>query len=302
MIKDRLFLLAATVFWGCAFVAQRVSTDTMGAFAFNGLRFWLGALAVLPVALWIRRQTKSDEAPDRPAWLSLPLACAILGFVLFAGSSLQQLGLFYTTAGKAGFITALYIVAVPLVGILFHNPLRLTHITGCLTALLGVWLLAWHGSGELLRTGDFIILVSVVFWTLHILVIDRFVRYFSGVYLAAGQFFFCGLYSFLSVPVAGETLTWSAIAASAISILYCGIFSSGVGYTFQILGQRKVPPTEASLLLSFEMIFSALAGYAFLGETMTPRELLGCVLMTIGIFSAQVPSRIIFTLQKKRSA
>lgn len=88
MIKDRLFLLAATVFWGCAFVAQRVSTDTMGAFAFNGLRFWLGALAVLPVALWIRRQTKSDEAPDRPAWLSLPLACAILGFVLFAGSSL----------------------------------------------------------------------------------------------------------------------------------------------------------------------------------------------------------------------
>lgn len=302
MIKDRLFLLAATVFWGCAFVAQRVSTDTMGAFAFNGLRFWLGALAVLPVALWIRRQSKSDDAPDRPAWLSLPLACAILGFVLFAGSSLQQLGLFYTTAGKAGFITALYIVAVPIVGLFFHNPLRLSHIVGCITAVIGLWLLALHTGNEPLNAGDLLVLAGVLFWTLHILIIDRFVRFYSGVYLAVGQFFFCGIYNFLSMPIAGETLTIASLLASAIPILYCGIFSSGVGYTFQILGQRKVPPTEASLLLSFEMIFSALAGYAFLGETMTPRELLGCVLMTIGIFSAQVPSRIIFTLQKKRSA
>ena len=116
MIKDRFFLLAATFFWGCAFVAQRVSTDTIGAFAFNGIRFWIGALSIVPVVWWVSRKKVPDfDAP--PSFLSLPAACAILGFILFAGASLQQIGMFYTTAGKAGFITALYIVVVPILGL-----------------------------------------------------------------------------------------------------------------------------------------------------------------------------------------
>ena len=129
MIKDRFFLLAATFFWGCAFVAQRVSTDTIGAFAFNGIRFWIGALSIVPVVWWVSRKKVPDfDAP--PSFLSLPAACAILGFILFAGASLQQIGMFYTTAGKAGFITALYIVVVPILGLFLRNPLRRPAGTG----------------------------------------------------------------------------------------------------------------------------------------------------------------------------
>lgn len=293
MIKDRFFLLAATFFWGCAFVAQRVSTDTIGAFAFNGIRFWIGALSIVPVVWWVSRKKVPDfDVP--PSFLSLPAACAILGFILFAGASLQQIGMFYTTAGKAGFITALYIVVVPILGLFLHNPLQLSHIMGCLTAVAGLYLLAFHSDGQPLNIGDLLELAGVIFWALHILIVDRFVRYYRGVYLALGQFIFCGIYNFLSMPLAGETLTWAAVLASAIPILYCGIFSSGVGYTLQIVGQEHVPPTEASLLLSCEMIFSALAGFFILGESMTLRELSGCILMSIGIFAAQIPSRIVF--------
>ncbi len=180
-VKDRFFLLAATFFWGCAFVAQRVSTDTIGAFAFNGIRFWVGALFIVPVVWWISRK----QAPDfdtPPSYLSLPAACAILGFVLYAGASLQQIGMFYTTAGKAGFITALYIVVVPILGLFLRNPLRLSHIAGCLTALAGLYLLAFHSDGQPLNIGDVLELAGVIFWALHILIVDRFVRYYRGVY------------------------------------------------------------------------------------------------------------------------
>lgn len=297
-MKYRFFLILTAFFWGCAFVAQRVGMDHIGPFGFNGVRFWVGALAVLPLVWWLRR-TSTDVYQKPPAWLRLPVACTILGFILFMGSALQQWGLLYTTAGKAGFITSLYIVVVPLLGLFLKHPLRLSHVLGCVVATFGVYLLAFHGGGEAMNFGDLLVLIGVLFWSLHILCISRFVPYFSGVELAVGQFFMCGVFNFIALIPFGETLTMAGILAAAVPILYCGIFSSGIAYTLQIIGQKKVPPTEASLLCSLEMIFSVLAGMLLLDETMTIREVLGCIFMTIGIVAAQLPSRIILSLRKE---
>jgi len=298
-MKDRLLLLTATFFWGCAFVAQKVSTGSMGAFSFNAVRFLIGFIGLYPVAWWLNRRPVSfTEKP--PHWLTQTVACAILGFILFGGASLQQLGLFYTTAGKAGFITALYIIVVPLMGLFLYNPLRLNHVIGCFLALTGLYFLAYHSDGSPFNMGDLLVLVGVVFWTLHILVIDRFVHYYRGVNLALGQFLFCSLYNFIALFLAGENLTLNGILAAAIPLLYCGLLSSSVAYTLQIVGQEHVPPTEASLLLSTEMIWSALAGFVLLDESMTSREFLGCLLMSAGIYLAQIPSRILFKSKEKR--
>lgn len=294
-----MLLLTAFV-WGCAFVAQRTGMETIGPFAFNGLRFWLGAASLLPVIYMTRRQAEPAERA-RPKYITIWSASLLLGFFLFAGSSFQQIGLIYTTAGKAGFITSLYIIAVPLIGLVMKNTLRLSHIAGCFIAVSGLYLLAFHDGGSSVNFGDMLNLIGVFFWSLHILFIDRLVPYFSGVRLAAGQFVACGLYNFIAMPLYGETLTLAAVTASAVPILYCGILSSGVGYTLQIVAQRNVPPTEASLLCSFEMIFSALAGFILLGEWMSLRELLGCALMTVGIFSAQIPSRAVLQFAKTSS-
>jgi drug/metabolite transporter (DMT)-like permease len=291
-MKYRLLLLLAALIWGCAFVAQRVSTETMGPFAFNGLRFGLGALTLLPFVY--RGRGKAAQLEEPPARLSLTLACLTLGFVLFAGAGLQQVGIIYTTAGKAGFITALYIVVVPLAGLLLHNPLRLAHILGCLVAVVGLYFLAVHEELQALNFGDLLELSGVIFWTMHILLISRLVRYYPGVWLAAGQFVACSAFNLLGLLLTGETLTWGSIVQTAWPLLYGGVFSCGVAYTLQVIGQAQVPPTEASLLLSFEMIFSALSGFLLLGEVMTGREFMGCLLMTGGIFMAQLPSRIIW--------
>lgn len=299
-MKYRLMLLLTALVWGCAFVAQRTGMETIGPFAFNGIRFWLGALSLLPILYMHRKQNAASYASP-PKGMTLLTASITLGFFLFAGSAFQQIGLIYTTAGKAGFITALYIVAVPLIGLLMKNTLRLAHILGCLIALSGLYLLAFHDSGEAMNVGDMLNLIGVVFWSLHILCIDRFIPYFSGIKLAVGQFIACGCYNFIAMPLYGETVTVSMVLGAAIPLLYCGILSSGVGYTLQIVAQRHVPPTEASLLCSFEMIFSALAGMVLLGEWMSCRELMGCLLMTIGIFSAQIPSRAILQFKKNLS-
>ncbi|KMO86511.1 membrane protein [Megasphaera cerevisiae DSM 20462] len=296
-MKYRLMLLGASLFWGGAFVAQRVSTDTIGPFAFNGLRFLLGAAAILPIVYWHHNINKT-ERPIHSCKLPLPAACLLLGFLLFAGASCQQIGMIYTTAGKAGFITSLYIVAVPLLGLLIKQPLRLSHVGGCVVSFAGLYVLAFHSDGQAINIGDLLELTGVLFWSLHILYISQCVRYFSGIDLALGQFVACGLYNLAAMLITNETLTLGAVLASAIPLLYCGILSSGAGFTLQILGQEKVPPTEASLLCSFEMIFSAAAGFLLLGELLTTRELIGCGLMAIGIFTAQIPSKVIFQLKK----
>jgi drug/metabolite transporter (DMT)-like permease len=223
----------------------------------------------------------------------LPRACFFLGLVLFAGTTFQQVGMIYTTAGKAGFITALYIVAVPLLGFFIGQPFRLLHLVGLGLAMVGLYLLAFQ-SGSPLNFGDLLELCGVLFWGLSILGISSFVKYYASIVLAFGQLLVCTLLNLAAMLLTGETLTTAMIMQTLLPILYAGIMSSGVAYTLQVFGQAKVPPTEASLLLSMEMVFGALSGYLLLGETMNARELLGCALMACGIFAAQVPSRILW--------
>ncbi len=271
-------------------MAQRVSNDTMGPFAFNAVRNLLGALSILPVVFWRR---ENALRPKPPAWLTLPRACIFLGLMLFGGTSCQQIGMIYTTAGKASCITSLYIVAVPIAGLLIRQPLRLLHVFGLGIAMLGLYLLAFKPEGGL-NFGDFLELCGVFFWCLSIQGVGMFVKYYPGLVLSFCQLLICALCNFICVFFVGETLSWSMRQQTAVPILYSGIMSSGVAYTLQILGQEHVPPTEASLLLSMEMVFGALSGYILLDELMTTRELLGCVIMACGIFTAQLPSRIIW--------
>lgn len=291
-MKYRFLLILAALIWGGAFVAQRVSTETMGPYSYNAIRFAIGAFSVLPLALWQNRGG-IPKLKTPPPHLTLIIASLLIGFILFAGNSLQQIGLLYTTAGKAGFITSLYIVAVPIVGILWHNPLRLSHITGCIVAVTGLYFLAFQGN-QPLNYGDFLELCGVLFWTFHILLVAKLVRYYPGILLAIGQFTICSICSFIAGYVSGELLSWSVIMQTLWPILYGGLLSCGVAFTLQIIGQIHVPPTEASLLLSMEMIFSAVSGYLLLGEILTGREIIGCFLMAGGIFAAQIPSRIIW--------
>jgi len=291
-MKYRLLLLLAALIWGGAFVAQRMSTETIGPYGFNGIRFFMGALSVLPIVLYTMHCGRpSVKRP--PKWLSLPVATLILGIILFSGNAFQQVGLYYTTAGKAGFITALYIIAVPILGLLLHNPLRLSHAIGCIVAVAGLYLLAFHADTPL-NQGDALELCGVLFWAMHILFVSYFVRFYAGVYLATGQFIVCAILNIAAVFLLQEPLTLVQIHNTLGPLLYGGLCSCGIAYTLQIVGQSKVPPTEASLLLSFEMIFCALLSYIILGETMNLREFGGCVLMSCGIFAAQLPSRIIW--------
>ena len=310
-MKDRLLLLLVAFVWGTTFIFQRISTGTMGTFSFIGLRFLLGALAILPLVF---RQKDRQEKPSSteknnvspasaantgpphrhskpwPLWLC---GC-IIGCMLFGGSAFQQQALIYTTAGKAAFITSLYIIAVPLAGLLIGHSLRITHITGCILAVTGLYFLAFRSDGQPLNFGDFLTLVGVLFWTLQILFIDRFVRWYPGIYLAEGQFITASILGFAGVLLTQEALSAEIIRQTAIPVLYAGIMSSGVGYTLQIIGQAKVPPTEATMLMSCEMIFGALSGFLFLHEALTLREFAGCFLMTCGVFMSQLPGRIVW--------
>ena len=312
-MKNRLLLLLVAFVWGTTFIFQRISAGTMGTFSFIGLRFLLGALSILPLVFWQQRRmkhaalqklndktgspgAKSNKISTQPSDTPWPLwLCGFLiGCMLFGGSAFQQQALFYTTAGKAAFITSLYIIAVPLMGLLIGQPLRITHIIGCIFAVAGLYFLAFRSDGQPLNFGDFLTLVGVLFWTMQILFIDRFVRWYPGIYLAEGQFITASILGFLGVPLNGETLSVEMIRQTAVPILYAGLMSSGVGYTLQIIGQAKVPPTEATMLMSCEMIFGALSGFLFLNEMMTLREFAGCILMTCGIFMAQFPGRIVW--------
>lgn len=296
-MKYRLMLLLTALIWGCAFVAQRTVADVMGPFTFNALRFCLSSAALIPL-LFLFKNTPAPHQKQQMKTSAFVLLCSAVGFFLFAGSACQQIGLIYTTAGKASFITSLYIVAVPLLGLALKNTLRLSHILGCLIAVIGLYLLAFHDAGTTINVGDMFELAGVFFWSCHILCIGRFAPAYPGIFLSFGQFIACTLFNGIAMYLNGEFVTLSMIASSAVAILYCGIFSSCVGYTLQIIAQKHVAPTETSLLCSFEMIFGALAGILLLGEWMSCREFIGCLLMAIGIFSAQIPSRAVIHFSK----
>ena len=280
-LRANLLLLLAALIWGVAFVAQKSGLDSLSPFAFNGYRFLLGGLVLLPFAIARRR----DAAPDRGLWLG-GLLC---GACLFVASSAQQIGLKWTTAGKAGFLTALYVVIVPLLAALAGRRVRPLLWLCIALAVAGLHLLCLDGPFSLasVNRGDVWELACALAFAVHILAIDRFAPHADGIRLSCLQFLVCGV---LSLPFAGLPSP-SALAVAWLPLAYTGILSCGVAYTLQTVAQKNTSPTVASLIMCLESLFAFLAGALLLREPVSLREAIGAALLLAALLLAQLPAR-----------
>ena len=287
-MKNNILLVLTALIWGCAFVAQSVGMDYVGPFTFNMARFLIGAIVLLPVIWFMDRQRKTG-AEKGAGQKTLIIGGICCGIALAVASNLQQWGILFTTVGKAGFITAMYIVIVPLLGIFIGKKVR-PLIIGCVAiAVVGFYFLCMTESLRL-GLGDFLVLLCAIAFSIHILVIDHFSPKVDGVKMSAIQFLTAAIIS--AVP----TLLWEQPVFTEIlqawqPVLYAGIMSCGVAYTLQIIAQKNADPTVASLLLSLESVFSVLAGWVLLGQGLSLKELFGCVLIFCAIILAQLPEK-----------
>ena len=287
-MKNNILLVLTALIWGCAFVAQSVGMDYVGPFTFNMARFLIGAIVLLPVIWFMDRQRKTG-AEKGAGQQTLIIGGICCGIALAVASTLQQWGILFTTVGKAGFITAMYIVIVPLLGIFIGKKVR-PLIIGCVAiAVVGFYFLCMTESLRL-GLGDFLVLLCAIAFSIHILVIDHFSPKVDGVKMSAIQFLTAAIIS--AVP----TLLWEQPVLTEIlqawqPVLYAGVMSCGVAYTLQIIAQKNADPTVASLLLSLESVFSVLAGWVLLGQGLSLKELFGCVLIFCAIILAQLPEK-----------
>ena len=287
-MKNNILLVLTALIWGCAFVAQSVGMDYVGPFTFNTARFLIGAIVLLPVIWFMDRQRKTG-AEKGAGQKTLIIGGICCGIALAVASTLQQWGILFTTVGKAGFITAMYIVIVPLLGIFIGKKVR-PLIIGCVAiAVVGFYFLCMTESLRL-GLGDFLVLLCAIAFSIHILVIDHFSPKVDGVKMSAIQFLTAAIIS--AVP----TLLWEQPVLTEIlqawqPVLYAGVMSCGVAYTLQIIAQKNADPTVASLLLSLESVFSVLAGWVLLGQGLSLKELFGCVLIFCAIILAQLPEK-----------
>lgn len=290
-LRANLLLLLTAMIWGAAFVAQSVSMDYIGPFTFLCSRSLLGGVVLLPVIAVMGKGEKqgTGQKPDNRKLLLIGGICC--GVMLFIGSAFQQIGIQYTTAGKAGFITAMYMVLVPICGLFFGKRPSGKTWGAVAVALAGMYLLCLYGSGiESLSRGDLLEMLCALGFTAHILVIDYFSPKVDGVKMSCVQFFVCGILAGIFMLIL-ETPSWDSLRAAALPIAYAGILSSGVGYTLQIVAQKDTQPTVASLLMSLESVFSLIFGWILLKESMSGVELLGCGLMFAAIVWVQLPGK-----------
>ena len=288
--KNAFMLILTAFIWGTAFVAQSVGMDYLGPFTFNGVRSLIGGVALIP-CIWLLQKLNDKSEPvteerNRKDLLIGGISCGVL---LFAASSLQQVGIQYTTAGKAGFITAFYIVFVPVLGIFLEKKTGWKVWTAVILALAGLYFLCITEKFTIGK-GDIFLFACALVFSLHILVIDYFLPKVEGVKMSCIQFLVCGIIS-LPFMFLLETPRMGAIVDAAWPLLYAGVLSCGVAYTLQIIGQKNVNPAIASLILSLESCFSVLAGWVILGEKLSVRESIGCILMFAAIILAQLPDK-----------
>ena len=281
-IQADLLLLLVALIWGFGFVAQRAGMEHLGPYTYNGIRFLLGGLCLLPLALG--RTSVPMLGKDR----QIPLARAGLmaGLVLFAAATMQQVGIQYTTAGKAGFITGLYVVLVPMLGLLFRQRTNAGTWLGAAVAVIGLYLLSVTSDFRI-EFGDLLELIGAAFWAGHVLILAWLSPRTVPVRLAMAQFLVCGGLSLLT-GLFLETTTVQALVGAAVPIFYGGVCSVGAGYTLQVVVQRKAHPSHAAILLSLESPFAALGGWLLLNEILSGRALLGCGLMLAGMLLSQL--------------
>ncbi|NLZ82862.1 MAG: DMT family transporter [Clostridiales bacterium] len=289
-ITSSLLLALTALIWGASFVAQSVGMEHVGPFTFNSVRSILGGIVLIPVIIFqskknrLQHPSKEEQTKSRKTLLVGGISC---GIALAIASTIQQIGISYTTVGKAGFITALYIVIVPIMGLFLKKKVHFIIWLSVLLATIGLYLISIT-EGLTIGKGDFLILLCAICFSVHILIIDHYSPKVDGVKLSCIQFFVAGI--LCGIPMfALESPDITGIIDAAAPIMYSGIMSSGVGYTLQIIGQRHVKPVLASLILSMEAVFAAISGWLILGETLTARELLGCVFVFAAILLAQMP-------------
>lgn len=283
-VKSDVLLFITALIWGFAFVAQRVGMDYVGPFTFNGVRFALGALFLLPLIAFRSRSPAGHAA--RTTGREVILGGLLAGLVLFTGASLQQVGLLYTTAGNAGFITGLYVVIVPILGMFFSQRTDAGTWIGAVLAVAGLYLLCAAG-GMSVSAGDLLVLAGAFFWAGHVLVIGWLSPKMDSFRLAFCQYAACAA---LSLAVGGirEIITIDALFRGAAPILYGGVMSVGIAYTLQVVGQKHAPSSHAAILMSLEAVFAAVGGWLLLGERLTSRQYLGCTLMLTGMLASQL--------------
>ena len=290
-VRQVVFPILAAFIWGTAFVAQDLCADSIGTFAFNATRYFIAVLALLVVIAVSDKAKRNRPTPtaeekkaaNKQLWLG-GLCC---GAALAIASNFQQAGLVAgTDAGKAGFITALYVVLVPVFGLFFKRKVSLPVWIAVVCSVVALYLLCIKGDFSL-AAGDLLILVCAVCFAVHILVIDHFTAYCDGVKLSCLQFLFAGIISAVCMFLF-ETVDFAAIWSCILPLLYVGIFSCGVGYTLQILAQKDSNPTVVTILLSLESVFAVIAGAIILHQQMTAREYIGCVVMFVAVILAQI--------------
>ncbi len=287
-LKSSLLLFLAAFIWGIAFVAQSVGMDYMGPLSFNGARFLMGGTVLLPVVFFRRKKKKEKGivSADLKTTITGGVCC---GLALCSASLFQQYGIMYTTVGKAGFITTLYIILVPFFGIFLKKRITGRVWTGAVIAAAGMYLLCMSERLALSK-GDTLVFVCAVLFSVHILVIDYFSEKEDGVELSCIQFFTAGVIGSIGALIF-EQPTLQAMADGIIPLAYAGILSCGVAYTFQVIGQKDMDPTIASLILSMESVFSVLAGFIILNEELSKRELSGCILVFAAVILVQLPDK-----------
>lgn len=294
-LKNITMLFLTAFIWGVAFVAQSVGMNYIGPFTFSCVRSILGGIVLIPCIWFLDRLKMKEEGVTEKRTMSekekktLLIGGICCGIALCVASNLQQFGVKYTTVGKAGFITALYIVLVPIFGIFLKKKVGVKVWISVAISVVGLYLLCMTEKLSISK-GDFLVLLCAIVFSIHILVIDHFSPLVDGVRMSCIQFWITGILS--AIPMfLFEKPSLSAIFAAAVPLLYAGVMSSGVAYTLQIVAQKDADTTVASLILSLESVFSVLAGWAVLGQVMSMREICGCVLMFAAIILAQLPER-----------
>lgn len=281
-----LMLILTALIWGSSFVAQSVGMDYIGPFTFNAIRCIIGGIVLIPIILIMGKVKK--ESKNKNNNKQLILGGILCGIALFTGSTLQQFGISFTSVGKAGFITALYIVLVPILGIFFKKKVSLKIWLSVLISMIGLYLLCITENFSIGK-GDLLVLFCAFFFAIHILLIDYFSPKVNGVKMSCIQFFVAGIISVLPMAFF-ENPTINSILSAWAPILYAGVLSCGVAYTLQIVAQKNTDPTVASLLLSLESVFAVISGWFILSESLSFKELTGCALVFIAIILAQLPN------------
>lgn len=297
-IKSDFLLTITAAIWGFAFVAQRAGMQYVGPFTFNAIRFALGALVLSPFLF--RRTHKTNEPTGNAVLRGVFVGGGLAGIILFLGSTFQQVGIVYTTASKAGFITELYVILVPILGIFLGNRTNLQTWAGAFLAIVGLYFLSIHEDFSM-TNGDLLVLVSAFFWASHVLLIDRLSSRLDTFQLAFFQFFVCALLSLIGAVIAEEIMLANILKA-AVPILYAGLMSVGIAYTLQVVAQKEAHPSHAAIIMSMESLFAALGGWWILNEVLNTREALGCFLMLTGMILSRIRLRKIGTREEKETS